>query len=730
MHHFLSNSDPPARPASASDPLAPTSKSDLPGNSDLEKKCLKQFCENGQCEDKYRGTVCSEDRPFCDVYPFEKVYKGKDSPGCCLHDINNDESLCRAWRDATVCSDQDKLDPPKRLCSEDSLRRPSRAQWKNMTTWEKDGCREKCQAGNFCPSTCGGASNPRGEGFTGDGILLVGDGFLKGWSWTPQRVAVSSAQPVSPSGVPTSASPLTFELRSAGFYDNGVCVGQMASMKPHLRVSLTKAPAELRFGAHLFFDACTDYLFTSDNIGVSLIPLGNPPNTPASQLNGTYEYTIDASWPDQSKWLWGVSSCQEGHDMAAPSTTKEVSAAKAAFHPTSCQNACGSNNSFVMSFETFGQPQCACMGSTAKDSGLCLASFDQWTEISKQKLPGLPIWTVGYDSKGGVPLSWSSGNPSQLVQAPRPKEVFFSYVEQQDAAKTNRGLLLFGAQEGRTPVDRSPCIQVPHEKWVTAYGMTQYCSFATLICREGGVDKIILRVKAGSDPNGYGTSVYLMPYFGPRFIDGVTAEVAVDEFTSSKQGDPSPQKGGILVIRGKYNDPSMIKGDPSKTPTFETRLTVKELRTDGITFECSTTLSGMLDTGDPLSFQHFNLMQLSSNAVRDVLLDSQLSEVDNTSAPCKYPSVQKESVLQESCDHSCRDICQQAPSPPTPSPPAPPPPTPSPPTPSPPAPPPPTPSPPAPSPPDNPQWPSVVIMLAVVSGIVLVLLLLILLKLH
>jgi hypothetical protein len=542
--------------------------------------------------------------------------------------------------------------PGEALCSPDSLRLPSKQQWSEGTTWQKDGCRGSCVKGGFCSTTCGGAANPPGNCSTGDGVRLSvypgGVGRLDEWQWEPKRRGKEESL-YSPSHHPSPEKPLTLRLESSGWYDSGVCIGQMASMKPSVKVTLLQVPSpDLTFGTYCFFDACTDYLFSSDNVGVAVVPGQDSWSMSGPALNGEYEYRIDVEWEDQSTWLWGSTSCQKGRELSPPEASPAP--ASQALHPLSCKQAC-EGRPFTLDFSRFGTPQCACLEA---GDGACLLSYDYWREQKDQGQK--PYWSVAYDSDvGGVPKSWvrnsSSGAWSvNAVQGARPEDSFFAYTESETTDPQSRGVahkeyLLFGAMKGASSVDRSPCSQVAPRDWLNGLPLTQMCSFATLIETDQGESKIILRAKAGSDPNGYGTSIYLMPYSSKNFISKIDARVDTTYFTSAKGNS----RAGGLDIVGTYNDPA------SKDANWATHLDVVDVTATSISFLCKTTVRGITEE---TAVSSFNLLQLSSNAVRDIQCDSALQgDIDTTKGACRYPSAQHSSYVEETCNNSCPYLC-------------------------------------------------------------------------
>jgi hypothetical protein len=602
---------------------------------------LDKLCGGTEgCGDKWHPAACSEEEPYCDVDPFAKVYESEDKPGCCVAD---EDGFSKCRRKIKQC-------PPKSQCDPSRWPIPSVADRNSGNEGSKDGC----------GGVCGGGFNPRGSCKTGDMnklILKNGDG-VQVWSWVPERGTLE--HPTNRMG-PTVFDGMSLIMgpddEQSVFYDSGVCVGQAPAMKPTLSLTFKKQLFPL--AVYGFFDACTSYLFTSDNVGISVVSRPNKKGKPkltGGDLNGTMHWTIKATWPDQSHWFFGAVPRNFYYDQTDTAESRD------SVSPISCAKACGDRPSY---FDTYylHAPQCHCLAPDTSKQYPDSAPRDPRNNaywLYQQPLD-YPEPAAGKPAGPGRNFHTMVYDPGAVTQIPKKpfKDGQFSYVTAKDGDQGLQYLLYF-FNPGNDTVTQSACVESSSNKiWMEGNSATSLCPFATLGVKAGGKELAILRIKGGSDPNGFGSTIYVQPFYAPNSVSAPpeTTSIDISSFTTDSAAKIA---GGVLTVRGSYNG-GPPGGKATSKGQWTTTITFTNVDSSEVQAECVTTLSHFSDTD---AYDGFNFLQIASNSVRDITCDSELrlSDLqgpgDGQENMCFYPSNKKRFLPDLTCDETCQVKCQ------------------------------------------------------------------------
>ena len=584
------------------------------------------------CGNDWIGLPCSEDEPFCDVFPFEKVYKSEDDPGCCA---TNKLSAKGCKAEVMQC-------PDTKACAPSTWPVPSNDDRKAGNDGSRDGC----------GGTCGGETNPMStQGCkTGDmNMLTVTNAEKKPiWNWHPHRGTL--AKPGSLMG-PTVFDGMILTVGPSDdqslFYDNGVCVGQAPAMKPTLSLTFNKQLFPMSIYA--FFDACTSYLFTSDNVGVSVVSAPQKGNQKliGADLNGSMSWTMKATWPNQDHWFFG--GVPRNWDFKINDNVESSES----ISPISCVAACKNKPAYFTTY-VFQKPECHCLApDTASvfptDMPRNPANNSYWMYQTPLDYPETP-------NSQGQNFHTMIHDPEALTQLPKPpfEKGTFMYRKAPDLPQHLEYLLYF-YNPGNDPVTQSSCVTSPSSDiWGEGNSATSLCNFATVVLVTNSKPACLIRFKAGSDPNGFGSTIYIQPFYAPNSVNvpPEDTKIDLDKFTTDDK-----QPGGFITVSGTYNG-GPVGGPATSKGTWVTTITFTNVSRTEATASCQTTLSGFTNKD---AYDGFNLMQIASNSVLGTKCDSQLRSSDiDVNGKCQYPSNRSRYLPDLVCDDTCSVQCESS----------------------------------------------------------------------
>lgn len=430
------------------------------------------------------------------------------------------------------------------------------------------------------------------------------------------------------------------------WYDAGNCKGQAAAMKPSLQVSLvtfanvssSSSSSSAKdseplgsLGLYLYSDKCVMYSYSNDNVSVALVPSGNLRSSKLdmSWLNDKkIEYTVTATWPDQTNVFFGAQFTGGNTEINKQGPRNRQASI------IGCSEACKSSGAFefLRSYR-----QCRCVDNAKS----IYYDFN-------------PEDTYSFTNLTSVGLSNPLASPPKKT-SPDINSTGFAYAYS-DADRTGKALIYKApADKEDDSMFRSACSQLPTKQEMKDFGLPQKCSFATLEYTNPSMtspktqNMLVLRFKAGSDPEGLGTSIYLTPFHSKNNLSKVCIFEPPD-FSDF-------EAHGIITARAKYNAPCKTACDDPCSATHPCRGIVTIILAFAPTTSTNSSVKVSLlfsqfnkECGD---LSDLNLAQFSSNAVRGIEGDRRFLIDPRTPDTCLYPPMHN----MKDCDAGCQVSC-------------------------------------------------------------------------
>lgn len=442
--------------------------------------------------------------------------------------------------------------------------------------------------------------NPPGSCSTGDvEALVVGQDV-----WRSQVATNDGSQLLNDAGLLRYVlnDGDSFLVRApASWYDAGMCNGQPPAMKPSYEVRLrkTRFPLRLYYG----FNRCLGFNHVADNVGLALVV--DPDfcgDKPASFLNGTtLEYSVQATWPGAEDYLFGF----------FPRESKPPPAGEDPLAPAACERACKGTFSYNRTTKhcDCGEPFYAAWEAPDVATGKVIVSTDA------------PQWL---------------GKKDRAALSPPPdrkQEAFFTRDDNhrsEDGLQDVMSLLLMhqAASALGDSMAQSACSMGADSSAWTKENRPQACAFGVLSwvgSVPAGATKpqdrsLTLRLKAGADAQGWGSTLYLMPFSGPKNVAGLG--VKDDTGSASKEFEKTQT---ITLQQNRYNGASgfvdvKLTFDPTTPKTSSVHVLIA--------------FSGFTDSD---ALKDVNMLMIASNTVLDITCDSAMERTPGAAHECLYP---------------------------------------------------------------------------------------------